>query len=197
MVMLSSANVTAHPIYAEFIQTEASRIPSDVKVWNALLACAGIERKEKEAGVKLATMVPNLALAPGLPPEIVPDWLKFDTARWAEFRPSEPERIFVNTHWIKEFAKNKNFLMKAPRHFILSTVLHGLLHYLDFKLDGEFQDAETVDGKLKFTEGKEQGHAFELRAFGGTKKLRRRRGQQRSLRDAIPQGLVPDPLTLL
>jgi hypothetical protein len=170
MVMLSPANVKAHPIYAEFIRTEVSRVPADVKVWDALLECAGFDRKEKgKVADKLATLAPRLAFTAGLPPEIVPDWLKFDTTRWAEFRPSEPERIYVNTHWIKEFETNKNFLMKAPRHFMLSTVLHELVHYLDFKADGKLQDAEIVNGKLKFIQGKEQGHAFELRAFGGTK----------------------------
>lgn len=170
MVMLSSVNAKAHPIYAEFILTEVSKVPQDTKVWKALLEYAGVDRKEKgKVEDKMATLVPRLALKQGFPPEIVPDWLKFDTGRWAEFRPNEPERIYVNTHWIKEFEKDKNFLMKHPRHFMLSTMLHELVHYLDFKLDGKLQDAEIAGGKLKFIEGKEQGHAFELKAFGGTR----------------------------
>lgn len=169
MVMFSSEDAKAHPIYAEYIQKVLPTVPSNPKVWNALLDCAGIERGGKDriaAGPAIG--VARLALSRGFPPQIVP-WFNSDISRWAEFRFKESERIYVNVHWIVEFQKGSNPIKPNPQHFVVSSVLHELVHYLDFKLDGELQDAEIVGDKLRFIQGKEQGHTFELNAYGGTK----------------------------
>lgn len=59
------------------------------------------------------------------------------------------------------------FRKKEFRRFIKATVLHELVHYLDYLADNDFQDYE-IRGKKKIRkkEVPERGFVFERLAFG-------------------------------
>ena len=141
MVMLTPDDAKKYPLYTAFVLSNVHTVASDAKVFNALLDCAGIERgggTRIPAGPTIG--VARMATMRGLLPWIVP-WFNSDISRWAEFRPKEPDRLYVNLYWIVEFEKSPNHLKPAPQHFVVATVLHELVHYLDFTVDGRLQDA--------------------------------------------------------
>jgi hypothetical protein len=105
------------------------------------------------------------ALVRGHPPLIAPTWfLDKDTTHYAEFNPAN-NFILINEYWVSQFEKDHE--KYEARKFVKATVLHELVHYMDF-LDGRLQDYDIVGSKKIPKPGvEERGEYFEKKVFGG------------------------------
>jgi hypothetical protein len=106
----------------------------------------------------------GLAMKNGNPPRIT--WkLYSDPTFYAEYEHLT-KCIYLNEDFVARFEKTPE--NQAARQFVKATVLHEMVHHLDF-LDGSFQDYDLVGVKKIPKEGvEERGHAFERMAFGRT-----------------------------
>jgi hypothetical protein len=169
MVSIKTEEAAKYPNFANLVLKVLPTFAAAAHVTTALWKCAGVdaagERGMKDLG---GTALVKIACGASGPPEIA-TWLIFgEFNRAAEYRPSDPDRVHVNINWIVKF--EQDHAKAAAQRFMLATVLHEIVHYLDFKLDGRFFDAEIIDGKMKIDQDKERGHLFEKMVFGGTVK---------------------------
>ncbi len=170
MVWFTKEDAEKYPHFAYLALKVMPVFANMPHIRTALSSSAGIDEagsatRMKDVGGKALI---NLATGAFAPPQIAV-WLVFgEFNRTAEYRPAEPDRIYVNINWIAKF--ERDHAKSEAQRFMLATVLHELVHYLDFKHDGRFLDAEIVGGKMKIDQENERGHLFEKLAFGGTVK---------------------------
>lgn len=165
MVLVLGRNSVTFPAFANFIHSDIPEAVQVPKIWNAMLDCAGILWWTSKAMDARTWMLPMVM------PEIVPTLdSRLDFNRVAEYRFKDPWKIYISMAVVAKFeaARSGEGITRA-RRFMRGTILHEMVHFLDFWADGAFLDADIVNGALVHKEdSKERGHRFEKMAFGGT-----------------------------
>lgn len=153
------------PNFFNFLLSEIPKAMNDKKIWDALLIAAfGYKsvfpyRKESEALAKTALLL-------GFPPVILPTVIDgFNTV--AHYNHLAQRRIEVNWNIILKFESAHK--EKKAKDFMLASVLHEIVHYLDF-FDNDPQDFDINGNTIKKKPWAEeantdQGHIFEEMAF--------------------------------
>jgi hypothetical protein len=174
----------SYPKFAEFIMAEIPKAMLIPKIWNSFLFYSGLmseedfinsekngkdsEKKVNKMKDKHAVILAKFCIMSGPPPQIYPDSSIKDKDISGEFNFLRyPNTISINSYWIKKFEMNDNHKKTLPRRYILATVLHEMVHYLDYLHDKKFKDRiKTIDNKIVH-HPYDQGHKFETTAFGG------------------------------
>lgn len=150
--------VTKYPGFSKFVMSEVPKVKDNPKIWSALLEAAGIpapsKGKDGKLGDPLADLIARIAIGSGTLPQIVPKVLDIDV--YGEFRSADSSRINICELWVEKFEKDS--WLKEAQIWVLATVLHEIVHYLDFAKDGSFIDCHRDDV--------DRGFVFEERAFG-------------------------------
>jgi hypothetical protein len=157
--------------FAEFISKEIPRVQDNPQIWSALLAVSGISRPQNGKSIPVGIagiLLARSALIFGTPPQVVPISIKTPN-ECAGFDPKTPDVIYIGEDFIKRF--EKDYPHEPACKFMLASVLHELVHFLDFKKDGSLQDADILPNGVKDKlwvkiTGMDQGHIFEMAAFG-------------------------------
>lgn len=164
-MLISKEHIVEYSVFSQFILTEVPKIKSNPKVWDALLFATGIPknisgkdatikyRRDGKLGDKLADVQARTAISVGMPPQIVPFDLPLEI--YGAFHTATPAYIYINKSWIDKFQKDS--WLKDAQKLILATVLHEIVHYLDYAKDNSFLDCKRDD--------KDRGFVFEELAY--------------------------------
>lgn len=151
--------------FFEFIWTELPKLQNDPKICGALGCFAGLESKDWWM-IKHALKYPNA-------PKLCAKDLQSgnDTIDVAEFDPETPYSIYISIDSLTKF--QKSCYNPVAQKFILSSVLHELVHYLDFAKDKKFIDSDYDPRTHRVTRKAwtnggvyDQGWMFELAVYG-------------------------------
>lgn len=161
---LLAENMEQLPRFTVLIQRDISRVPwESEKTWNAMLRCAGIFGWSEKAKQASAFMLPWVG------PEIVPSLeAHLDFNRVAEFRFAEPSKIYFSWQVLARFETTKSTGGRArSMRFMHASILHEMVHFLDFWADKEPQDGKRENGKwVRDLTKDDVGFRFEKIVFG-------------------------------
>lgn len=173
-MLINNKDFGLYPNFSKFILGAVPKIQHNSKIWNALLNATGTPKNTEGRsglswgqiqipailGSSIAELTAKVAVMGGMPPIIVPKELSHPDID-GEYHTATPHEIWMNTYWLKRFEEDAQAkrAMKKPKEFAFATVLHELIHYLDFTLDNNFSDCDRSDLD-------DNGYRFEDEAFG-------------------------------
>ena len=171
----------SYPKFAEFIMAEIPKAMLIPKTWNSFLFYSGLmseedfinseknsknsEKKENTMKNKHAVILAKFCIMSGVPPQIYPNASINNKDISGEFDLRYPNTISINSYWIWKFEMNDNLKKPHPRQYILATVLHEMVHYLDYLHDKKFKDEIKIANNKIVHHPYDQGHKFEINAF--------------------------------
>jgi hypothetical protein len=165
MVWISEEHSKKYPKYTKYILTEVPKVADNPVIWKALIGAAGFSPKETIIHIALRRYA-KLTIGSGTPPQIVPTNLSDASGEF----DLKNDRILINEEIISRFEVEHT--RRNACEYMLATVLHEIVHYLDFHRDGSFQDFDIVGGETVLkawakAADTDMGDIFEKAAFGG------------------------------
>lgn len=162
MVWIANEDAERFPKFAEFVYSTVIKATGDAKVRNAMVfaALTPLQTADKELLVKIMN-----SFNVGGPPRIAPKFFRSPQTDIDAEYDHLGNVINIAARHALDF--NNSPENKELQRFLKATVLHELVHYLDYLADSEFQDYE-IRGKKKIRkkEVEERGFVFERLAFG-------------------------------